>query len=213
MHSKAGVEIEHSLDPPHLNRSLCAAMSRAKFSPDMFPGKTRREKSNLQDRFADDLSHRAQAEAAAILKEHRGAHSQITTMAAKAASAIPQCYMGNHGLCKRVSYICHGGADVRSKLKMSTDDEQTVLKLLDKRIGKEAMEKTKYGTSTQKSESMNHAFAMTNPNGTLTFSRNAESRDHSAVHLVNNGHANSIVKKMRICWLPSNCLLSSCQSP
>ena len=72
MHSKAGVEIEHSLDPPHLNRSLCAALSRAKFSPDMFPGKTRREKSNLQDRFADDLSHRAQAEAAAILKEHRG---------------------------------------------------------------------------------------------------------------------------------------------
>ena len=134
-------------------------------------------------------------------------------MAAKAASAIPQCYMGNHGLCKRVSYICHGGAtstyqfpylpaDVRSKLKMSTDDEQTVLKLLDKRIGKEAMEKTKYGTSTQKSESMNHAFAMTNPNGTLTFSRNAESRDHSAVHLVNNGHANSIVKKCESAGCP-----------
>ena len=34
--------------------------------------------------------------------------------------------------------------------------------------------------STQKTESVNHAFGMTNPKGSLTFSRNAAARDHSS---------------------------------
>ena len=49
---------------------------------------------------------------------------------------------------------------------------------------------------------MNHAYAMTNPKGTLTFSRNAAARDHSAIHVVNNIHANSIVKKCEAAGCP-----------
>ena len=87
--------------------------------------------------------------------------------------------------------------------KMFTAKDKELLKrLLQKRIGPEAMERTKYGTSTQNAESMNHAYAMTNPKGTLTFSRNAAARDHSAIHLVNNKHANSIVKKCEAAGYP-----------
>ena len=211
MQSKdAGMAIEHLLDPPHLNRSLCAAVSHAKFTKDMFPAQTKKERTKLQDRFADDVSHRAQAEAAAIMKKSGGNLTKMTAMSENAVKAIVTCYSGNHDNCRKWSLICKGGkykfpylpVDVRGKLKITPTDEETLLKALSKRLCQEALEKTRYGTSTQKAESMNHAFSVTNPKGTLTFSRNGSCRDHSAVHLVNNGHANSIVKKCKAAGCP-----------
>ena len=54
---------ETLLDPSHLNRSLRSAVSRANSSNDTFPGNTVQEQIKVQDSFADDISHRAQAEA------------------------------------------------------------------------------------------------------------------------------------------------------
>lgn len=65
---QAGTEIGHLLDPAHLNRSLCAAVSRATFSEGMFPGNSRNDKNKLQVHFADDISHQAQAETDVIFK-------------------------------------------------------------------------------------------------------------------------------------------------
>ena len=94
------------------------------------------------------------------------------------------------------------GQIIRDENMFTTKDTELLKRLLQKRIGPEAMERTKYGTSTQKAESMNHAYAMTNPKGTLTFSSNAAARDHSAIHIVNNKHANSIVKKCEAAGCP-----------
>ena len=47
--------------------------------------------------------------------------------------------------------------NVRSKMMSTTKDTELLKRLLQKRIEPEAMERTKYGTSTQKVESMNHA--------------------------------------------------------
>ena len=60
-------QVKMFLDPSHLNRSLCAGISKARFSKDMFPGNTALERSKTQDRFADDISHRLEAEAKQIL--------------------------------------------------------------------------------------------------------------------------------------------------
>ena len=203
--NQAGMETEHLLDPPHLNRSLCGAISRASFSPDMFPGVTQEEKSKIQNRFADDISHRAQAEAVALQKKFRSDSSKkkARTATMNAVQAIIQCYMGNHTVCKKWSSVCGGRkykfpympAYAREKLKISPTDKMTVVTLLSKRLGYKALEQTMYETNTQKAESVNHAFGVTNPKGSLTFSRNGSSRDHSAIHLVNNGHGNSIMKK------------------
>ena len=45
---QAGMETEHLLDPPHLNRSLCRAISQASFSPEMFPGSTQEKKAKYK---------------------------------------------------------------------------------------------------------------------------------------------------------------------
>ena len=130
-------------------------------------------------------------------------------MATKAVNVIPKCYMGDHSCCKTLSQVCKGKykfpylpLNVRGKMMFTTKDKELLKRLLQKCIGPEAMERTKYGTSTQKAESMNHAYAMTNPKGTLTFSRNAAATDHIAIHLVNNKHANSIVKKCEAAGCP-----------
>ena len=110
----------------------------------MFPGKRKKDRKKLQDRFADDISHRAEAEATLLQKSCKDP-SQMADKAAKAANAIIQCYMGNHSLCKKWSKICHGKykfpylpVDARGKLRMCTSDEQTIVRLLGKRIGQEA---------------------------------------------------------------------------
>lgn len=209
MRDKTGQDVESLLDPSHLNRSLCAAVSRAKFSEDMFPGNTVTERNKAQDRFADDISHRVQAEAEQISQKCGTDIVTIKKLAAKAVSAIPDCYMGDHRKCRKLSQVCKGKYNypylshyVRRRLILSTKDKELLTRLLGTRMGDEALDKTKYRTSTQKSESMNHAFAMTNPKGTLTFSRNGAARDHSAIHLVNNQHANSILKKCKAAGCP-----------
>ena len=209
MRERTGKDVESLLDPSHLNRSLCAAVSRANFSKDMFPGNTARERNKVQDRFADDISHRVQAEAHQISLKCGSDTARVKRLAAKAVAAIPNCYMGDHGKCRTHSQVCHGkykypylSRYVRGRFSLTTKDEELLKILLKTRIGDEAIERTKYSTSTQKSESMNHAYSMTNPKGTLTFSRNGAPRDHSAIHLVNNQHANSIIKKCEAAGCP-----------
>ena len=212
MRTRTNKDPVDQLDPPHLNRSLCRSISRAKFSATLFPEhayRTDRQRKQLQNRFGDDISHRAQAEASAILQKSNGDVRKMKKLADKARAAIPKCYAGNHTLCRKGSQICNGNygfpympRHIRGKLNLTTADELLLEKRLAKRIGHKALRKTRYGMSTQKSESVNHAFGMTNPKGTLTFSKNAAARDHSSIHLVNNRHANSIVQKCNAAGCP-----------
>ena len=210
MKQDTGRDMETFLDPSHLNRSLCAAISRANFSRHMFPGDTKTVRSKTQDRFADDVSHRVEAEAKQILIKCKGIDvTKINRLAARAIDAIPDCYMGDHKKCLTHSQVCRGkykypylSRYVQRRLIITQSDAKILEVIMKKRIGSEAMMKTRFQTSTQKTESMNHAFSVTNPKGTLTFSRNGAPRDHSAIHLVNNGHANSIIKKCKAAGCP-----------
>ena len=151
---------ESLLDPSHLNRSLCSAVSRENFSKDTFPGNTVREQIKVQHRFADDISHSAQAEADQIFRKYGNDISVVKQMATKAVNVIPKCYMGDHSCCKTLSQVCKGKykcpylpRNVRGKMMFTTQDKELLKQLLQTRIGPEAMEKTRYGTSTQKAES------------------------------------------------------------
>lgn len=69
-------------------------------------------------------------------------------------------------------------------------------------MGCEALHKTRFGLTTQKAESMNHAFSMTNPKHSLTCSRNGANRDHSAIYMVNNPVGDAILMKSEACGVP-----------
>ena len=61
---------------------------------------------------------------------------------------------------------------------MCKHGEETVIKLLNKWLGMEAIGTIKHGTGTQKEPSLNHAISK----GTLTLARNGPCRDHSTMH-------------------------------
>lgn len=84
----------------------------------------------------------------------------------------------------------------KGSLQLSVEDRQKLKTLLQGRINCQIMRATRFRTSTQKSEAVNSAYRTTNPKHSSTFSRNAAYRDHSAIHLTNNGPGESIALKM-----------------
>ena len=71
-----------------------------------------------------------------------------------------------------------------------------------KRMGKMALRQTWFGFTTQKAESTNHAFCVTNPKHSMSCSRNGVNRDHSSIHLINHLPGDSIVIKAKNCGVP-----------
>lgn len=60
-------------------------------------------------------------------------------------------------------------------------------------LGPNNLDRIKYHTCTQKSESVNRAYLKSNPK-CITRSRNFESRIHKVVHSLNQGHGNSTLE-------------------
>ena len=117
--------------------------------------------------------------------------------------AILKCYCGNHFECATASFVCRFKSPYKfpympniASLEISRTDSHTLCQLLDVRINKKILWSTRFRTSTQKVESVNSAFKTTNPKHSTTFSRNGQFRDHSAIHMVNNGPGESILMKM-----------------
>lgn len=87
------------------------------------------------------------------------------------------------------------------QLNFSDSDKEKIRKILCKRLGRVAVYMTRKQTSTQKTESVNHAYGRTNPKD-VTWSRNASARIASAIHLVNNGTGTSILSKCEAAKCP-----------
>lgn len=77
MADKAGVKSEHLLDPVHLCRRMVAAFSKEQFSQQAFPGSRKDQRQKVQDKFADDVSSRAQAEVTMSFKKHHGDYKKV----------------------------------------------------------------------------------------------------------------------------------------
>ena len=213
MKTVTGTETENMLDEQHLNRSLCRAVTNAEFSPDMFPARTISSKRLLQKRFAEDLSHRVQAEISACRKALKNNHPKVVEAMKDIVSCILKCYSGDHTECWRKSFVCKRKKKyiypfmpkiARECLRIMGSDKVKVTKLITTRTCEKQLHATRFGTSTQKAEAMNSAFKTANPKHGSTFSRNSRYRDHSAIHMANNGPGESIALKMAALGLRPN---------
>ena len=118
---------------------------------------------------------------------------------------LTMCYGGDHTACHKFSFVCKMGRQYRFPfmprvakgcLSISDADRVKIRSTLEVRVCSQRLWSTRLQTSTQKAESVNNAFNVTNPKHSATFSRNGKYRDHSAIHLTNNGPGESIVRKM-----------------
>ena len=197
---------ENLLDQVHLNRSLRKALTNAVFSPNMFPAKVKAEKSLIQKRFAEDVSYRVQAEVTACRKALKNDHAKCVKRMSECLDCLIKCYSGDHSHCSKLSFICNSGQRryrfpfmpriSKGSLLISEADSFKLKNILQVRTCSKTLWSTRMKSSTQKAEAVNSAFKVTNPKHSTTFARNSRYRDHSAIHLTNNGPGESIVKKM-----------------
>ncbi|KAJ8023735.1 hypothetical protein HOLleu_36261 [Holothuria leucospilota] len=205
MKKATGADTENLLDEQHLNRALCRAVTNTEFSSEMFPGRTVNFKRLLVKRFAEDVSHRVQAEISACRQSLKQNEGKVLAAMRDCVPCILNCYSGDHRECWKKSFVCKRRkqysfpflpAPARHSLNIVGLDRVKLTKLIMARTCDKKMKATRFGTSTQKAEAMNSAFKTTNPKQCSTYSRNARFRDHSAIHMVNNGPGESIALKM-----------------
>lgn len=207
MRQKGETETDNLLDPYHLTRNTVKAISRETFSPIAFPGRNTEQRRKIHNRFADDIGTRAQAEIQAAFKNHCGDYRKVQSEVEDIIDAIVDCYTDKHTLCAKYSYVCSNKPkkrlwqfpylphDCAKALNFDENDKEKLKNILrNKRLGRRLIYKTRFQTSTQKTESVNHAYGRTNPKD-VTWSRNAAGRISSAIHLVNNFTGDSILKK------------------
>ena len=100
-------------------------------------------------------------------------------------------------LYKVLPKFTHGWA-----FQFSKENLEVLESILNKRTGKDTLQKTRFGFYDAKVRVRNHGFATNNLKHSMSCSRNGINRDHSAIHLINNEFWDSILLKTRTCGVP-----------
>ena len=178
-------------------------MKKSSVLTDIMPGRTKAMRQKARNNFAIDLSKRCTAEYNAAFKKHSGNVAQIIRGTAFAGGAIVNCYKGDHSRCQKLSYVCKGGQEnwVQKspfladdfKVKLASSTNPLLRTLINYRLGRQTILKTKLNSNTQKVESVNRRIRRSLPKN-VTYARNVFGRCHSAVHSSNYGPGGSLVR-------------------
>ena len=204
-----GIHVESLKDPAHLSRSQKRYVQTTPFSETMFPG-TKAIRDRQRKWFSEDLRQRCSAELTECIKEAGRTGSKdrdflincILQQLKDTPDAIIKCYKGDHTKCKEVSKVCSKEEGklwpklfvpqaLKPGMEMEEGDADCLDLLIGRRLGKNAIDVTYKGTTTQKNEAANRSFTKYNPK-TVTFSRNWSGRIHASVLNLNAGFAEAV---------------------
>ncbi|KAJ8046166.1 hypothetical protein HOLleu_04757 [Holothuria leucospilota] len=96
MKKATGKDTENLLDEQHLKRALCRAVTYTAFSSEMFPARTVTFKRLLVKRFAEDVSHRVQAEIRTCWQALKRNEGKVLAAMRDCVPCILNCYSGDH---------------------------------------------------------------------------------------------------------------------
>lgn len=198
--SHLNVNVESLKDTRHSSAAQQRKLKELNLSKNCFPGRTKALREKQQTRFSLELATRINAEFNAC---HKLYGSDVTVLKQKLKylpGALVSCYQGDCIHCRKYSFVC--GRHRWSKPYMpkgviinpSDKDSSEIIKCINMRLGTTAIERTKFNSNSQKAESTNRAYSRCNPK-IVTMARNMPGRIHSAVNLLNDGVANSTIKK------------------
>lgn len=166
----------------HLNRSVRRQINKHKFSKNMF------SESIQKRRFAYEISSRADAEFKSAVLRYTN-KQDLKTALQFAVAAIPGCYEGHHQLCDLHSLVCNEekrwsknylSERLHEAIILSKEDKTTLKRILQTRLGFEAVGLTHKSFSTQGVEAFNKALTKSMPKN-LTCRRNHRPRALSTV--------------------------------
>ncbi|KAI8479139.1 lens induction in camera-type eye [Branchiostoma belcheri] len=128
----------------------------------------------------------------------------------KAMEAIPSCYAGDHSECHQKSQVCRHPSvwkfekmseKTRGLLRPDRSDCKVLGDIMKKRLGPDALEKTRHAAETNKAESVNRQITKSNPKNITRF-RTLAGRIASALHASNNGTGLSVAMKRLAAGIP-----------
>ncbi|CAG2251503.1 CTRB [Mytilus edulis] len=178
----------HFLDTRHVSanhRNFIKKMSGLK---EIMPARLVSEKVKMLKKFALDMAARCQAEYNAAFDKFNMDPVRVKVHLSYACHAIVSCYQGDHN----------------RKVERPNKSENTAALLREcvkYRLGPTMLNRTCKNTNTQKAKATNRAIRATVPSN-VTFTRNYKGRVHTAIHNVNNGPGESIVKLCKAAWVP-----------
>jgi len=198
---------ERLYDLRHLANAQKRFVQKIPFTASVLPAIQMKDKRRQLQLLALDLSSRSSEELKEAHRYHQGDLKQICRNMSITVRAIMKCYEScDSRTCDKYSYVCKPGMKKPWKklfllsgfsLDLSIPSDRVHLEYgINMILGPAAFKSTKYPTTTQKSEAMNRAYLRNNPK-CITWSRNLQSRIHTAVHTQNVGFATSTMEKCR----------------
>ena len=205
------IRVKHERCRVHISRNVRAKVSATKWSPTMFPGAKAENRNRVKHRFANDLAQRLNAEHEQALAQF-GMRTRYKVERAmdKAMQAIPLCYAGDHTRCFQDSLVCRHPtkwtfdkipAEARGQIRPNPTDCKVLRVIMEMRLGKTALERTRHGADTNKAESVNRQISKSQPKNITRF-RTLAGRIASALHSSNNSTGLSVVMKRRAAGIP-----------
>ncbi|KAK6183353.1 hypothetical protein SNE40_010853 [Patella caerulea] len=186
-------KVERLADPTHLAASQFRQCSNAKFSDNMFPGKTKLEKGKFKKILSQDVKARCSLIVKNLLKDHCGNIQELKKRLPKILQATILCYDGDCSKCRVHSVVCNGNlrgnwwirsmflaANKFTGLQMEDNDKFILNEILKIRLSEEAIIKTRFNTNTQKCEALNRSLSVSLPNN-VNYGRNAMGRLSSTI--------------------------------
>jgi len=128
----------------------------------------------------------------------------------RAMRAIPLCYAGDHSQCYEHSLVCRHPSPwafdmiprhARGQICANSSDCKQLRDIMEIRLGKAALEKTRHGADTNKAESVNRQISKSQPKNITRF-RTLAGRIASALHSSNNGTGHSVAMKRLAAGIP-----------
>lgn len=188
---------------------------KQQFSPEHLNCTTQQDLKKARQRLADDLKQRCHAEHVCAVKDMCGDSQKIENKVKNIKQSLIRCYQGDHSTCRRHTYKCNGSRTrnwiMTSKFirdpnfKMNLDAEGLAIfhNSIEKRLGKDVLEKTIKLMNTQKCEATNRAISASCPKN-VTYSRNHVGQVNSAVKRTNRGSGQAIMDQLGALGIPMN---------
>ena len=205
---------KHQMDTRHVGSNQRKLIKNTELTKEMFGVRTHAERKYLTNRFANDLAARCTAEHKASMQIYCGDAIKVSNKMPAVRDNIISCYQGDHRRCKRKSFVCAGGkkknwinksAYLKDSFKLnntiSDTDKEKFNECINYRLGHVMLRNTKYLLSTQKAEATNRAISGTIPRN-ITFTKNYFGRSHAAVHGVNAGTSEAVLKECQNAGAP-----------
>ena len=168
--------VQRLADPTHLGQSQFRQCSRANFSREMFPGRTREKQKEAQKVFSQDVKARCSLILKELMKKHAGDMTALRRCLPKVLESTLLCYSGDCSKCAQNSVICHGGVSNNwwnhsmflasnkiRHLNMDASDKDLLLEILKMKLSTASVEQMKLYTDTQKCEAVNRSLSVSLP--------------------------------------------------